>query len=271
MDEDRSELIASFVVLLFLGGVYIVYELVTIAGGGPSGSHPFGHWMGIIGTLLMVLTETLYSARKRLRWIKWGRVRTWLSFHIFTGIVGPAMVLMHTGFEFRGLAGLTTLLTALVMGSGFLGRYIYTAVPRTLNGALVDRADLIGQAAALHAEIAAWAAGKSARVQSLAQSQPVAAAAGGGAGELLLRPLNDWGFRLQFWVETRRWAREERGRARELRSLLRRQRGLERQIRTLDAARRLMSLWHLAHVPLGVTLFGSVIIHIVAVFYFGAV
>ncbi|MBI4768882.1 MAG: hypothetical protein HY784_00330 [Chloroflexi bacterium] len=268
--EDRAELLASFFVLVFLGGVYVVYELVAE----PRGGHPFGHWIGILGTLLMVLTETLYSSRKRLRRVRWGRLRTWLSFHIFTGIVGPAMVLMHTGLQFRGLAGLTMLLTVLVLASGFLGRYIYTAVPRTITGAVVERTDLLGAAAALSAEIAAWRAGQPARLRALSEHQTAAAlalSAGSGGLEVFLRPLNDWSFRLQFWLETRRWQREEKQRARELRGLLRRKQALERQIRTLDAARRLMSLWHLAHVPLGVTLFGSIVIHIIAVFYFGAV
>jgi hypothetical protein len=266
--NDHAELVASFAVVLFLALVYVLYELVAE----PSGGHPFGHWLGILGTLLMVMTETLYSARKRLRWFRVGRLRTWLSFHIFTGIVGPAMVLMHTGLQFRGLAGVTMALTGLVAASGFLGRYIYTAVPRSIHGVVLERDDLLAQAAAVRAEIAAWSAGRSAPVQALAERQPAVAPAGNGSQmDIFLRPFSGWRFRLEIWRETRRWRQEERRRARELRHLLRRQHTLERQIRTLDAARRLMSLWHLAHVPMGITLFGSVIIHIVAVFYYGAV
>ncbi len=266
--NEHAELVASFTVLFFLAVVYIAYELIAE----PSGSHPFGHWLGILGTLLMVATETLYSARKRLRWFRVGRLRTWLSFHIFTGIVGPAMVLMHTGLQFRGLAGASMALTGLVVASGFLGRYIYTAVPRSIHGVALERAELLAQAAALQAEIAALSAGKPGRVQALMQRRVAATtAAGGGQIEIFLRPFSDWRFRLDMWRETRRWEKAERKRVRELQHLLRRQRTLERQIRTLDAARRLMSLWHLAHVPMGITLFGSAIIHIVAVFYFGAV
>ncbi len=265
--SDHAELVAAFAVVFFLAVVYIVYELVTV----PYGGHPFGHWIGILGTLLMVATETLYPARKRLRRLHVGRLSTWLSFHIFTGIVGPAMVLIHTGLQFRGLAGMTMALTGLVVASGFLGRYIYTAVPRSIYGVALERKDLLAQAAILRTEIAAWSAGKPAGVQALAEQRTTAAAAGnGGQIEILLRPFSDWRFRLEIWRETRRWQQEEQLRARELRSLLGRQHALERQIRTLDAARRLMSLWHLAHVPIGVTLFGSVIIHIVATFYFGA-
>jgi hypothetical protein len=55
----------------------------------------------------MVMTELLHSLRKRTNMMNWaGPVRYWLTFHILTGIVGPAMVLMHTGMAFRGLAGI---------------------------------------------------------------------------------------------------------------------------------------------------------------------
>lgn len=266
--DDNAELVASIAALTFLAVVYILYELVAE----PAGGHPFGHWLGILGTLLMVATETLYSARKRLRWLHVGRLRTWLSFHIFTGIVGPAMVLMHTGLQFRGLAGATTALTSLVVASGLLGRYIYTAVPRSINGVILEREELLTQAAGLQAEINARSAEAPAQVQALAKRQTsVAGAVPGGQVEIFFRPLSDWRYSLDTWRETRRWRQEEQRRARELRNLLRRQHTLERQARTLDAARRLMSLWHLAHVPMGITLFGSIIIHIVAVFYFGAV
>ena len=47
-----------------------------------------------------------------------------------TGLVGPYMVLLHTAMRFNGLAGLTMLLTVVVVASGLVGRYLYTRVPR---------------------------------------------------------------------------------------------------------------------------------------------
>ena len=41
--------------------------------------------------VLLLMTETLYTFRKRFKWLQVGRLRAWLSFHIFTGIVGPAL------------------------------------------------------------------------------------------------------------------------------------------------------------------------------------
>ena len=121
--QINPELEYSFLVIIILSGIYIAYEILSE----PSGGHPMGHWLGIVGAVLMVMTEILYSLRKRTRLFKQaGPVRVWLSFHIFTGLVGPFLVLMHTGLQFRGLAGVTTWLTAVVVLSGFIGRYLYT-------------------------------------------------------------------------------------------------------------------------------------------------
>ncbi|HSH05442.1 MAG TPA: hypothetical protein VLL52_23200 [Anaerolineae bacterium] len=116
------ELEIAFLIIMALTGFYIAYSRLAV----PSGSHPIGHTLGIIGTLLMLITETAYSLRKRTRLLNWaGPVHRWLSFHIVTGLVGPFLVLMHTAGEFRGLAGFTFFLTVLVTASGFIGRYLY--------------------------------------------------------------------------------------------------------------------------------------------------
>ncbi len=128
--HQSSELVYSAAALIVLAGVYVAYSLLAT----PSGGHPFGHWLGIIGTGLMLATEFLYSVRKRTQWLNWaGPVRHWLSFHIFTGLVGPAMALMHTGLQFRGFAGIVTLLTLVVVLSGFVGRYFYRNAPHLLR------------------------------------------------------------------------------------------------------------------------------------------
>lgn len=100
----------------------------------PAASSLFGHFLGIIGFILMLMTETLYSIRKRSRSARWASLAEWLQFHIFTGLVGPYMVLLHSSWKFNGLAGATTLLTILIVISGFIGRYIYTQIPRSLDG-----------------------------------------------------------------------------------------------------------------------------------------
>ena len=266
--RENIELKLSGVALIFLGGVYIVYELLATTSGG----HPFGHALGIVGTVLMLMTETVYSARKRLSFFKAGRLRHWLSLHIFTGIVGPALVLMHTGLEFRGLAGFTALLTLMVVASGFLGRYIYTAVPRTLAGVEVDRRTLEAELARERAALAAWSAQKSARVQALVQQETalLTAEQDVSALQLLTRRLQEWSERRRLRAAVRQLQQEEQARLADVEKMLARQQQLARQIRSLQTARRLLGLWHTAHVPLGLLLFTSVAIHIVATIYYGA-
>lgn len=114
----------------------------------PAAGSLFGHLIGVVGFLLMLCTETLYSYRKRSRKARWGSMATWLQFHVFTGLVGPYLVLLHTSWKFSGLAGATTLLTVLIVVSGFIGRYIYTRIPRTLDGTEIATPEGQAQAAA---------------------------------------------------------------------------------------------------------------------------
>jgi cytochrome b561 len=109
--------------------LYVVAYLQ--AGAFPTASGLIGHGIGIAGFVLMLMTATLYSMRKLRSNARWGSTAWWLKCHMVTGLVGPYMVLLHTAMKFEGLAGLTMLLTVIVVVSGLVGRYLYTAVPRT--------------------------------------------------------------------------------------------------------------------------------------------
>ena len=132
MLRNATELWLAFLAAILITGLYALVVIFTREI--PPASNLFGHGIGILGFLLMLMTETLYSLRKRSRSARWGRMSSWLQFHIFTGLVGPYMVLLHTSWKFNGLAGVTTLLTVIIVISGFVGRYIYTRIPRTADG-----------------------------------------------------------------------------------------------------------------------------------------
>jgi hypothetical protein len=57
---------------------------------------------------------------------------------MFTGMVGPYMVLLHPAMSFHGLAGVVALLTLVVVVSGLVGRYLYASVPRVLEGPVLE-------------------------------------------------------------------------------------------------------------------------------------
>lgn len=147
MSRNR-ELIAA---LLAVVAVTAAYASI-FQGAAPRSGSPVGHVMGVVGMALMLATETLYSLRKRARRVHFGRLHDWLSVHIFMGIFGPYLVLLHTAWAFSGLAGAAMLMTVLVVISGFVGRYIYTRIPRSADGAELPSAS----AATARRMLATW-------------------------------------------------------------------------------------------------------------------
>ena len=155
--RGAKELILALVAVLAITGLYAG---ALVAAGVPAASGFLGHSLGVLGFVLMLMTETLYSFRKRAVRRPWGTMRSWLQFHIFTGIVGPYLVFLHSAWSFRGLAGALMLMTAVVVISGFLGRYIYTAVPRTADGVIVELQALQGQVAEARAAMQRLSSGR---------------------------------------------------------------------------------------------------------------
>jgi hypothetical protein len=134
------------------GGRELLYAAVAIAGATalwavassqagrlPAAASLVGHGVGIVGSVLMLMTATLYSLRKLRTDARWGATSGWLSFHMVTGLVGPYLVLLHSALRFNGLAGLTMLLTVVVVASGLVGRFLYTRIPRAPGPAPTGR------------------------------------------------------------------------------------------------------------------------------------
>jgi hypothetical protein len=145
--DSNREFWLSLLAMVIIGSIYtiVVWQTKAI----PAAAGLFGHLLGIIGFIMMLMTEILYSLRKRSQLARWGRMSDWLQFHIFTGLVGPFMVLLHTSWKFNGLAGIVTLLTIIIVASGFVGRYVYTRIPRTLEGVELESPAGESQSAAL--------------------------------------------------------------------------------------------------------------------------
>ena len=99
----------------------------------PSGR--FGLLFGICGTALMVLNLS-YLLRKRLTSWRWlGSLRSWMRFHVLTGLLGPGLVILHSGFAPSSALGTLSLVAMLVVvTTGIIGRFIYSRVPRSVEG-----------------------------------------------------------------------------------------------------------------------------------------
>ncbi|RME15074.1 MAG: hypothetical protein D6797_07410 [Bdellovibrio sp.] len=83
---------------------------------------------GVIGLGLMVVMN-VYSLRKRLLSMsKWGRIGSWLHFHIFCGLLGPTFIIFHSDFKVRGLVAISFWCMMISATSGIIGRYLYIQV-----------------------------------------------------------------------------------------------------------------------------------------------
>jgi hypothetical protein len=249
-----SELPVALVLILAVTGLYALLAWQ----GAPRPVSAAGYALGIVGFVLMLCTETLYTLRKQVRRLNWGRMNTWLQFHVVTGIVGPYLVLLHSAGHFHGLAGVLALLTVVIVLSGFAGRYVYTAVPRTLDGAEVAVRDLEGRIAAVEQEMQALGQTAGAEALAVANEAPPR-----GWRLVLARPWLEWRYR-------RRLHRALRGTPARLEVLLAERHRLRVQIASLAVTRRLLALWHLLHYPLGAAVFTLAFVHVGAALYYAA-
>jgi len=94
-----------------------------------------GLTFGVFATALFVVNLG-YLVRKRLINVRWlGSLRTWMSFHVVTGIVGGALIPLHAAFAPSSALGVLALVAlAITVASGVIGRYLYAKVPRSLEG-----------------------------------------------------------------------------------------------------------------------------------------
>lgn len=113
-----------------------------------------GHLFGVIG-FLMMLVPVAYAVRKKVkRFRNAGSMQTWLEVHVFCGVIGPVFVTFHTSFKFGGLISVAYWSMVAVVSSGFIGRYLFNRLPKTLRGLEAEQAELDRHAAALGRELA---------------------------------------------------------------------------------------------------------------------
>jgi hypothetical protein len=94
-----------------------------------------GYWLGITGSLMM-LSLLLYPLRKKYAsWQRFGTVVGWFKWHMILGIVGPVLIMFHSGFHINATNSAVAMATlALVVTSGIVGRYLYSKLHVGLYG-----------------------------------------------------------------------------------------------------------------------------------------
>lgn len=218
-----------------------------------------------IGTACLLLL-LLYLARKRAGWLRHaGPLRVWLGAHIALGILGPAMITLHSSFKLGGAIAIGYWAMLGVMASGFAGYYLL----RQVRGAMAETEH--GAAAwastleIMDRELTARYGVTPAQLERLRMEAGVSRAGASGAlGSLffLLREdardllervgLGSRGGRVRLHgAERRRYRR-----------LIRERRSLERRHAFLRQAETLFHYWHVIHRPFTVVLFLMMALHI---------
>ena len=105
-----------------------------------------------------------------------GSMKRWLDVHIFCGIVGPVLVTFHSALKFNGVISVAYWSMMAVMLSGFVGRYLYVRMPRSIRGAELSYEEIVAQAAA-HAALEV-AGGRRAPSETLERGRAARLAAG---------------------------------------------------------------------------------------------
>lgn len=234
----------------------------------PSGA--FGHGLGIIGTLLILIGVFGYIARKRYLFLaRFGRLKYWLEFHIFLCTLGPIMILFHTAFKFGGIVSISFWSMVAVVASGVIGRFIYIQIPRTIEG----RELTLGEIRSLQLDLAGTLrdqfkmdAEQVDRLVATTQSSHIA------SQNVVVR----------YWkthTDDRQRLRTARGILREaglgqqairqVIGLIKSEIRINHRIERLQTMVKLFKYWHVAHLPFALIMLIIMVVHVIVTLLFG--
>lgn len=135
-ERDRIVGAGVFAVLIFAWLGFLVHTAPRFAGSGA------GAVFGIAGAVLM-LVPLAYPAVKCIPFLS-ARItphvslQTWMTLHVYAGILGPLLGVIHSGHKFDSPLGIAlTVVMLLVVVSGFVGRYLLSYVNREIKDKLL--------------------------------------------------------------------------------------------------------------------------------------
>ncbi|MBX9723648.1 MAG: hypothetical protein K2X81_19745 [Candidatus Obscuribacterales bacterium] len=133
MQEKESIVVSGLITLMMLLWLSFLFHYAPEFAGST-----LGIVFAISGSILM-LVPLVYSVIKRNRKLqqivtKRISMRTLLAWHIYAGILGPILAIIHTGHKFHSpLAVSLTALMIVVVISGFIGRYLMKPLTNSLK------------------------------------------------------------------------------------------------------------------------------------------
>jgi hypothetical protein len=111
--------------------IYIAY--VFMSPNGARGGSLIGLFFASMGTGIIVF-ECLLGLRKKYPASPLGRVKTWLSAHVWLGLLSFLLILEHSGFRWGGgLAALLMWLFLVIVISGIFGVAMQNYIPRRMT------------------------------------------------------------------------------------------------------------------------------------------
>ncbi len=247
----------------------------------PSGT--IGIKLGMLGVLMFFLIY-LYPLRKKWGWLgRQGNSRHWLDFHIVLGTAAPIIIAFHSSFKFGNIAGMAFWSMLMVTLSGFVGRYLYSQIPRSLNAAELSMKEIQDKEEALKKELEEQRATFGFSVDALYQLPSAAEVARTPAVASLVsmflidfkRPFRTsfvrlqqagfgaWVFSLFGLLSTRNQKLE-----RALR-VAQKQASLSKSILFLSRTQQVFQLWHVVHRPFSYAFAILAILHIGIALFMG--
>lgn len=272
----RSDLLLYVLLVALVAAAWLISRLQWF-----KASDDSSYWIAVAGGSMIVVLFT-YPLRKYLRFMQGlGKVKWWFWLHLFLGIAGPWLILVHSTFRIGSLnAGVALVSMCIVVVSGVIGRFIYVRVHRGLDGERTSLDELRERAGLVEND-----------ARSRLHFAPIAEAHLAAFEEHELQAQPGWATYLrqvawlpvQRWIACRRCTAEARLRLQQLaiglkwseQELRRRERRAHKLIeRYLDAVvrvaqytayERVFALWHLAHLPFVYLLVISAVVHVIAV------
>lgn len=124
MKEREKVIVTGLVTLMLL--IWLGFPLHTAERFAGS---LWGGVLAVTGSLLMLvpLAYLVVKRNRRLkqRVIRHVSMRTLLTWHIYAGVLGPILVVAHSGHKYESTLGIVlTAMTLLLVVSGFVGRYL---------------------------------------------------------------------------------------------------------------------------------------------------
>jgi hypothetical protein len=234
----------------------------------PSG--PVGLTLGVAGVASMLMTLPYYI-RKRVRALqRIGTPTQWLEVHIFFGIVGPVLITMHTSFKFNGVISVGYWLMMTVWASGFVGRYLYVRIPKTIRGVELSFTQVEAQLARTQQELQSAALPPVVQRELDDFERAVSPTHGRPPGALDLF-FGELRVRARLTL-LRRHVRATGVELSAITTVIDRaaeRAMLARRLAHLQRTRHLFELWHVFHRPLVYALFVIVALHVGIALYFG--